>query len=369
MKLINTGLARWSRRLDPLWRLAAGLRLLPPSLPAGAAPRQILVVDLHLLGDIVMLEPLLRALRRGQPQARLGLVAGPWAPDVLGDTGLVDEYFCLAAPWVRKGGGAPAWRALLTVLGRVRRQDWDWGIDVRGDLRNIALLTLARARRRIAYDFSGGAALLTDVVPDDGSLRHILEHHRSLAAQLGISISPDEAVPRLPLPVTPPAPGLPRPLAGLHFGASQPLRRLPLDEAIALTLHLAARPDLHLVLFEAPDTQDIVRQVVERLPAAVAGRVLRWHGSLRELMALLGQLDAFYGMDSGPAHLAAALGVETTVFFGPNLPAAVRPWGRQVRVIEQAGLYCRPCDQVHCINGQRQACLRGVVARLHAAPG
>ena len=112
-----------------------------------------------------------------------------------------------------------------------------------------------------------------------------------------------------------------------------------------------------------------MRQVVERLPAAVAGRVLRWHGSLRELMALLGQIDAFYGMDSGPAHLAAALGVETTVFFGPNLPAAVRPWGRQVRVIEQAGLYCRPCDQVHCTNSQRQACLREIVARLRAAPG
>ena len=344
----------------PWWRAGPLCRPLPP----GQAPRSVLVVDLHLLGDSSCSCRCCGCCAATTPQARIGLVAGPWARALLGDTGLIDEYFTVAAPWVRKGGGWAAWRALAAALRQARRHSWDWGIDVRGDLRNIGLLALAGARRRIAYAFTGGAALLTDAVADDGRLRHIIEHHRDLARHLGMDMSDEESVPGLPRPAGPPP--LPRPLTGLHFGGSLPLRRMQAEEALALTAYVAGNPQMHVVLFDAPDTWDINRQVLEQLPASLAGRVQLWHGSLREMMALMGALDQFFGMDSGPAHVAAALGVDTTVFFGPNLPAAVRPWGRNVRVIEHAGLYCRPCDHVHCVNPQRQACLRGLVALVRA---
>jgi ADP-heptose:LPS heptosyltransferase len=94
------------------------------------------------------------------------------------------------------------------------------------------------------------------------------------------------------------------------------------------------------------------------LPAKFAAGIQRWQGNLSELMEFLKTLDKIYVMDSGPAHLAAALGIDTTVIFGPNLPLAVRPMGRNVTVVERTDVPCRPCDQRRCTNHKHQECLR-----------
>src|SRR6202011_4879186 len=99
MKHHNERLAAWSRRLDPVWWLAARALRVSRAADAPAAPGSILLVELHLLGDMVMLIPLLRVIRRCHPCAHIGLMAGPWARDVLGETGLVDEFIDLRAPW------------------------------------------------------------------------------------------------------------------------------------------------------------------------------------------------------------------------------------------------------------------------------
>ena len=363
MKLVNPRLAALSRRLDPIWWLLARLLVLPRG-KSNQPPRSILLVDLHLLGDIVMLVPLLRVLRRCQPQAHLGLVAGPWAQDLLRDTGLVDEYLPLQAFWVRRGPRLAGLRAVWQTIARCRTREWDWGIDVRGDVRNILILALARAQRRIAYDFTGGAALLTDVVPDDGQLRHIIEHHRELVRYLGMEMLAQEAIPILPRLNSPILPGGRQ--IGFHFGASMPLRRMPVGAAVALITPYAALADVRVVMIDTPDTEVLNSSVIAHLDEDSVARVQRWCGSLEELMKLLCGLERFYAMDSGPAHIAAALGVNTTVFFGPNLPVAVRPFGAQVRIAEPADLYCRPCDHHNCVNARPQACLVEAVATLRS---
>src|SRR5208337_1579317 len=313
---------------------------------ARTPPRSILLVDLHLIGDMVMLIPLLRVIRRYHPNAHLGLIAGPWGPTILADTGLVDEFISLRAPWVSKGRGVEGIGAVLRAIRASRARVWDWGIDVRGDARNILLLALARAKRRVAFDFTGGAALLTDVVPDDGVIRHIIEHHAALARHLGMTMTSEEQIPvlgraadnrRTTRDV--------RRRIGFHFGASMVLRRMPLQEACALILSFKDQEDTHLILIDATDIRDLNSALVDRWPAKCAATIERWQGSLREFMTCLKTLDKFYAMDSGPAHLAAALGVDTTVFFGPNPSTAVRPRGSNVTVIERRDMPCRPCDE------------------------
>lgn len=359
VKLVNTTLASLSRRLDPLWWLTARALRLRPHAAQPAAPKSILLVDLHLLGDVVMLIPLLRVVRRFHPDAHLSLVAGPWGREILASTGLVDEFITLRAPWVSKGQGAAGIMAVLRTIRALRMQTWDWGIDVRGDVRNILLLALARASRRIAYDFTGGSALLTDVVPDDGALRHIIDHHARLASFLNMPMTSEERIPELGSPHasrsrTRANPGL----IGFHFGASMVLRRMPLEEACALVLSFQDEEDTRLVLLDAPDTRTLNSALLEQLPAKFAAGIQRWQGNLSELMEFLKTLDKIYVMDSGPAHLAAALGIDTTVIFGPNLPLAVRPMGRNVTVVERTDVPCRPCDQRRCTNHKHQECLR-----------
>lgn len=373
MKFINPRLAALARRVDPLWRLLAPL--LPRPTPGAGLPRHVLVVDLHLLGDIVMLVPLLRVLRRCQPQARITLLAGPWSRAILDGAGLVDEHIDCEAPWVRRQRGLAGWRALARAVRRLRRgaggaaDGWDWGIDVRGDVRNILLLALAGARRRVAFDFTGGGALLTDVVPDDGSYRHIIEHHADLLRALGMPMLAEERVPRLPVPAQrPPRPvPAPSPLVGFHFGASFALRRVPIAEAAALVGALTGPGEVPL-LIDAPDTRESNSALLARLSPELAARARRWEGGLRELMGLLSYLDRIYAVDSGPAHLAAALGTPTTVFFGPSLSVDARPLGAHVRIVERSDVACRPCDRIHCTNPNFQECLTHLVPLVTAPP-
>jgi ADP-heptose:LPS heptosyltransferase len=363
----NERLHSLSRRLDPLWWLIARALGLGRLGTGSGVPQSILVVDLHLLGDLVMLVPLLRVIRRCHPKAHLGLVSGPWGRDILADTGLVDQFIVLRAPWIIKGQGMAGIGGLLRTIQETRSRTWDWGIDVRGDVRNALLIALARATRRVAYDFSGGAALLTDVVPDDGVLRHIIDHHAALAEYLHMPMTAEERIPSLGSPKRIIS-GMHRPrLIGFHFGASMVLRRMPLEEACALIMIFRDQEDAHLILVDAPDVRDLNSAVIERLPAKCASRIERWQGNLSELMTFLKTLDNFYAMDSGPAHLAAALGVDTTVFFGPHLSKAVRPTGRNVTVVERMDVPCRPCDQRHCTNLRHQECLTQVVRLLDRA--
>jgi heptosyltransferase-2 len=347
-----------------VWWLIARLLRLGRYGKGPMVPQSILLVDLHLLGDLVMLVPLLRVIRRFHPNAHVGLMAGPWGRTILTGTGLVDEFITLRAPWVTKGQGAAGVRGLLRAIRTSRGRTWDWGIDVRGDVRNALLLALARSKRRVAYAFSGGAALLTDVVPDDGVLRHIIDHHAALAEYLCMPMTAEERIPSLGHSEKVRAKPRGSRLIGFHFGASMVLRRMPLEEACSLVLSFQEQQDTRLILVDAPEIRDLNSALLARLPANCAARIERWEGTLGELMTFLKTLDKFYAMDSGPAHLAAALGVDTTVFFGPHLSFAVRPTGRNITVVERADVPCRPCDQHRCTNVKYQECLSQVVHLL-----
>jgi ADP-heptose:LPS heptosyltransferase len=363
----NESLHALSRHLDPLWWLIARLLRLGRFGAGPTAPQSILLVDLHLLGDLVMLVPLLRVIRRFHPKAQIGLMAGPWGRTILTDSGLVDEFITLRAPWVTKGQGTAGMRGLLRAIRASRRRTWDWGIDVRGDVRNALLLAFARAKRRVAYNFSGGAALLTDVVPDDGVLRHIIDHHATLAEYLCMPMTGEERIPALGNSGKISSKTQGSRLIGFHFGASMVLRRMPLEEACSLILSFRDQQDTRLILVDAPEIRHLNSALLGRLPANCAARIERWEGTLSELMTFLKTLDKFYAMDSGPAHLAAALGIDTTVFFGPHLSLAVRPTGRNVTVVERADVPCRPCDQHRCTNVKHQECLSQVVRLLGPA--
>lgn len=334
-------------------------------------PRHILVFDFHLLGDAVWLAPLLHALRQAQPQARLTLVAGDWMRTVLEGEGLVHEFVACAAPWVRYGQGWRGWWRLLDVLRQLRQQRWDWGIEVRGDVRQIALLSLARVQRRIGFAFGGGGALLHDVVPDDGTFKHITLHHQAIATHLHAWPLGATYLPRLHLSAAEQRDAAHiAPYVGVHVGASLPLRRLPPGEIDKLVV-LAQRWGLPVVLFLPPELVAAQRKHLERLAQASAVQpvpVSLWSGDLRAFMVQLSRARHLYTMESGAAHLASALAVPVTVLVGPTDAEQVRPLGESVHVAYKPQLYCRPCDQYHCVHAVSQFCLLGLVEQLPPPP-
>lgn len=363
MKLFNYKLIRIAIRFKPLWYLfGIFLRVRPKAY--GLQPKSILVLDFHRIGDIVLLIPLLRALREAYPSARIVLVAGPWAKELLYGEKIVDEIVPFSAPWVKYNQGLRGYLKVWRLVRRLRNEVWDIGIEVRGDIRQILLLLFSGAKRRVGFDFTGGRELLTDVVPDDGKLKHLAAHHRHIAEYLGIWLDNQDYVPVLHLTDDEQkrAMRIPR-YIGIHLWAAHSLREFEIKDAIVLVDKIATCGCSPIVVFSTQDDSNKVEQLINLMDGALRERIKVWEGPLRDFIVMASRASHFFCMDSGPAHIVAALGVPVTVFFGPNCPEFVKPLGDNVQIIENKEIYCRPCDQKKCVNQKEKACLIGLAEK------
>lgn len=369
MKLINKRLLVVSKLLGPIWWTLGLLINFNKSKIFKSFPVQsILILDFHLIGDIVLLLPLLTAIRNHYPNAMITLVAGHWAKDIV-DEKLVNEIIIFSPPWVVK---KPFFRGLLDcgrLISQLRNRCWDLGIEVRGDVRQILMLALSGAIRRVGFSFTGGKQLLTDIVPDDGTYVHLANHHRRIAEYLQLWPTGEPYLPKLNLTVSEfnKASKIKK-YVGFHFGASLPIRRLPDEEALKL-LEFWSKKEKPIVLFIPPGEEDRIKLLISKLSVEAHSKINLWSGNLRELIVMLSRAERLYLMDSGPAHIAAALGVRSTVIFGANLSKLVRPLGGNVEVVEKSNVSCRPCNQKFCQHHQSLYCMSGLLVDEESIDG
>lgn len=366
MKLINKRLVTASKLLSPLWWVLSLFLYFGDKSKKNSLPiKSILIFDFHLIGDIVLLQPFLAAIRSYYPQARIVLVAGPWSRDIIAES-LVDEIIFFTAPWVIKTGFNKGLMNCIRLIRRLQKTGWDLGIEMRGDIRQILLLSLCNPVRRVGFAFTGGKQLLTDVVPDDGSYAHLANHHQRIAEFLGVWPVGKKYLPQLILKDSEisEAEKIPS-YVGFHFGASLPLRRLPDKESLVLLTHWLKKGS-PVVLFIPPGEVDRISQLISGLPALLLRNLTLWSGSLRSFVVMLSRAERLFLMDSGPAHIAAALGVRSTIIFGSNKSDLIRPIGVNVEIVEKRNVPCRPCNQIVCHHQQSLFCMKGLAINEEA---
>jgi ADP-heptose:LPS heptosyltransferase len=359
MKLSNKKIIYLTNFINPIWKLI--YILFPVKKFKKNDQVKILIFDFHLIGDIVLLIPLLTGLRKNYPNSKITLVSGPWAFDILRGESLVDEYIYFSAPWVKKIDFISGILRSIKLLKILRRKHWDIGIEVRGDIRQILMLYLARPVIRVGFTFMGGDDLLTNIASDDGSYAHILSHHRRILQALNISIDKESFFPEIHLnPDELLFANSIEPYIGVHFGASLPLRRMPNSESIRIINKLVST-GRRVVVFVQPDNRDFMLALEKTFLFDRNNYLSIWEGGLRDMIVMLSRAEMVYAMDSGVAHISAALGTSTTVFFGPNLPELVSPVGKNVIIKDKEGLSCRPCNQITCSHPIKQFCLIDLV--------
>lgn len=324
---------------------------------------RILVMDCHLIGDIVLLIPFLSALRSKYPRAHIALIAGPWAKIVLkGNDELIDEFFELEAPWVKKNRGFWITR-VFKLMRSIMSSRWDIAIEMRGDFRQILMLWFIGPKVFYGLDLSGGGPLLSHKVDDDGVYRHILDHHKNIAASMNL-IEPDisfSPIIRLSANEKTIASQINK-YIGVHLGASNVLRQFEFADSVSLIDYLLESYSGRIIVFIAPE-YFYMQQIIDYY-AQLSTRVVFWSGPLRNFIVLLSRCKHLYCMDSAPGHIASALNVPASIFFGPAASEFVRPIGASIRIYENANLTCRPCNQDICINVSYKKCLDGLPKRL-----
>jgi ADP-heptose:LPS heptosyltransferase len=162
-----------------LWR-----RIRPPT--PQSAPRRILILQLDHMGDAILTSPLVTNLRVAYPTARIDVLASPSNRDVFAANPDIDGVRVASRNWFERRPGRWALGSAVWKLGRsLRGAGYDLGIDVRGDILSVLVLTLAGIPRRLGWTMGGGGFLLTDVA-DWVPGRHEVGSRSALLTRLGI---------------------------------------------------------------------------------------------------------------------------------------------------------------------------------------
>ena len=303
---------------------------------------RILVVELWNIGDVVLTIPFLAQLRAIFPDARITMLGQPHARVILEGTGLVDEFIETNLAWSsarRVDPFAYHWRELMRAVLELRRRKFDVAFQSRTHIRERVLLALSGARRRVGYTQR----------PDGSAERHKADEWLALLDGLGgAQRAPNAGSPRLKVTeserqwaeefLLTQGVSSSQVLVGVHPGASVPGKRWPLERFRDATHFVAQQPGVRALVFVDPSGYGAV---LGEADGAISAKL-----DLRRMMALVGQCDILVCNDSGPMHLAGALGVPTVAVFGSGIPRLFAPLGRGHELVtaNQDDASARPYD-------------------------
>lgn len=289
---------------------------------------RVLVLELWNIGDVILAMPFLAQIRRLFPRARVTLLARAFAPDLLGGTGLVDEFIVAELGWSHGSGDRlpNRIRNIWRVSRELRRKKFDIVFSSRLHIREHVLLALAGARRRVGFSFGGDDAALTDRI-DHQSQRHKVQDWMSLLAPFGGAGSIDTPQLRVTEQERAWARGYlssrgalkDELVVGMHAGASLVEKRWPLQRFREVAEATSTQPKIRVLAFAEPSGYGAELFDIPKVIGAQVG--------LRELIALIQRCELLICNDSGPMHIAAALGVPTVAMFGPGIDQWFAPVG------------------------------------------
>jgi heptosyltransferase-2 len=333
--------------------------LLPAAKKNDQGIWKILVVELWNIGDVVLATSALQALRIRYPDAWIAFLGKPHAEEILRGSGLVDEVITYDFPWTSETNKYERSRynrrELKELFRRLREERYDLTFDCRMDFRSNLVTFATRARRRVGYAFGGGTFLLTDAIPAaprrDHKVRDWLRLLEALGSRLGSSAltRTEEGEPLAPRLTLLPEERLaaaaklesmgvaPRDLiVAVHIGASHPDKRWPPARFAEVADALVESYGAKIVVLVDPDGYG--SNLPMRNPACYV------RPDLRELMAFIGSSDMLLCNDSGPMHIADALGVPVVAVFTTGNPRWYGPSGKRQRVVGKGARRGRKVD-------------------------
>jgi len=327
--------------------------------------RAILVREPNWVGDNIFTLPAVRELKKRFPAAAISIVTRPGIVPFWQLVPEVDRIF--SAP---ERGGLRDLSGKLRLIRKLRRERFDLAVVFPRSFESALLARLAGARERWGYAEEGRSPLLTRRARCPRGYRHthrIDYYYRLLDGGRGETPAPREIL-SIPGALSARAGKLLQeefgppdgsPLIGFHPRASHgPAKCWPLEHFQELGGRLARERGARIAVFGTA----VENELVERVVAAGGDRVRSYAGktSLGELAALLAACDVVVANDTGPLHLAAAVGTPVVALFGSSDPAATAPRGERVTVMFR-GLSCSPCLRQVC--PEDTACLRDISPR------
>ncbi len=338
---------------------------------------RLLVVRPDHLGDMLFTTPALHALRQRHPEAHITALVGPWGAAVLSNNPVVDQIRCLPFPGFSRQPKISLWQpyGLLRDWARQLRGRYDLAFILRFDHWWGALLTyLAGVPHRVGYAVPEAAPFLNHAIPYTFGRHEVEQNLRlidwdSLDARQSVHPTHTSLPQQHPLEFHIPEQatawvrdtlGPARPIV-IHPGAGAAVKLWRSERWAGVADALAKETGAQILLTGSKAERALCLKIASQMelePQVMAGET-----TLDQLAAILTQSRLVLGPDSGPLHLAVAVGTPTVHLYGPVNPQTFGPWGPpdQHRVVVSAWP-CIPCDRLDYDPGElaHHPCVREI---------
>lgn len=308
-------------------------------------PQNILVRMPNWIGDLVMATPVLTDLRKRYPKAKITAMCLSKLASMLEHDNDIDELFTFTYPngWLHRIENRD-------LLARLQAGDYDLGVLLTNSLSSAWWFWRGKVENRLGYSGHWRRLLLNQVapIPPEIEKQHLVLTYKMLLAPLGVPLS--DSKPRIHLLDSEieeaknllARNGVPHGarLVGVNPGAAFGTAKCWLPERFRkVTEHLLQDPDTYILYFGDPVGAPLVKTICSGL----SERVINLAGgtSLRQLVALIRLCNVLLTNDSGPLHVAAAVGTPVVALFGSTSDVKTGPYGEGVVIHKH--VECSPC--------------------------
>jgi len=307
-------------------------------------PRNILVIDFGQLGDVVLSLPALRAIRERFPKAKITVAVGKPGAEIVDLSGWADSTLVVDRVGLRDGSKVVSVARIARLVTTVRRLKFDFVIDLHSLAETNLLGFFSGATKRLysrrpgrSLDFLGNFRPRPPV-EDYRSDRHLIDRYLDVLGPLQITSAnrqpqlktkavDDAAVEKILRQVKADSGS---PLVGLFPGAGHPSRRWSLERFAELADFLVRNDHVRVLVFVGPEERNFIPDIRRRFPAAT---IILDKLTISQVAAAQARLAVFISNDTGPMHIAAAVGVPVVLLLDKRAPKSYLPQGERHRII------------------------------------
>ena len=313
---------------------------------------RIAILRLDHLGDVILSLPALKALEQALPKAQIDFYVGPWAKDIVEIAGLRANTKIFTASWfVRNGNRENTLTSIQKLKESLRTGQYDAAMELRGDFRHIIALYFSGIKYRIGLSRTGFGFLLNNQINYQIG-QHEIKRNLTTLMESGINLLNVSEIPKL-YPRKEDVQlqnhirkklGIHRPFIVVHAISSALSKRWPVSNWQQLVNFLPKQMDIVMVGTEEEKSEiKEIQKGCNREVFSTAGLL-----NLKALSAFLKESRLFIGVDSGPAHIAAAVGAPVvSLYSGTNEVRQWGPKGEKVVTIQKTP-NCSPCELTVC---------------------
>lgn len=315
--------------------------------------KNILIIKMSSLGDILHTLPFAAALRKRYPQAKISWLVHPQFAGFVPDKPVIDEVLYFDKVKFKKMGLLDKIKYFFSMRSMLHSKHFDLVIDMQGLFKSAVLAAISGCSNRIGYcEMREGSGFISRAICGSHSKGHVIERYLDVARYLGADVEKVD----FPMPdLTSESRSVQKKLAEQNVtgdyvvfvpGARWQTKEWPVEHYTELARMILAE-GMQVVLAGGPDDLDKGNKIKELCPEAAN---LIGQTSLRELAAIIKGCAVYISADTGPLHFAAALKKPLVAMYGPTKADRTGPYGSDKASVLLSPAACAGCLKKSCNN-------------------